>query len=323
MTATHFIGNRDIVARSILETLAYFDVFRHPLTLEEIRQFNRIPDCFPDFIEQTVSDLADSSLVKEFRGFYFLGTDTPMVDDRIKSNLLAQKRMKAAWIHSFIISRFPFVRAVFISGSLSKGVMDPDDDIDYFIITEPGRLWISRVLLTLFKRVFLLNSHRNFCLNYFIDTEHLAIPEHNIFTATEVGTILPMYNRDLYHRFLKENSWYHDYYPNMHINDNVRNSRGRLAGVLAEKLLGGKAGDRVDEWCMRITRKFLEQKYRNMTPERFQSDLESSKGVSKHHPNRQQFRILKEYQEKIKGFTNLLPGDSIETGRSFDLGKSG
>ena len=81
---------------------------------------------------------------------------------------------------------FPFVRGVFLSGSISKGFMSESDDIDYFIITAPGRLWLTRTLLILFKKIFLFNSFRNFCLNYFIDSENLYIPEHNRYTATEI-----------------------------------------------------------------------------------------------------------------------------------------
>jgi len=322
MSTKHYIDNREAFAGTILETLAYFDVFGHPLTLQEIRDFNRVPGCTFESVEFTLSDLMAKGLVHERGGFFFLGYDQRVVDDRIKANELAQKRMRAAWFYSALIARFPFVKAVLISGSLSKGVMNPDDDIDFFIITAPGRLWITRVMLTLFKRIFLLNSHRNFCLNYFIDSDHLLIPDRNVFTATEIGLILPMYNRDLYLEFLGANSWFRSFYPNMLPVETVRENPEGFAGGIIEKLLSGKRGDQLDDFCLQLTRRFLARKYQDMNPERFQSDLEMSKGVSKHHPHRQQFRVLDRFHETIRSLENRIPESMPEPGLSFEYGKS-
>jgi len=322
MSTKHYIDKSESLAGSILETLAYFDVFRHPLTLREIRDFNHAPGCTVAAIEYALPDLMARGLVHERDGYFFLGEDPQVVDDRKRANGLAQKRMQAAWFYSSLIARFPFIRAVFISGSLSKGVMEADDDIDFFIITAPGRVWIARVMLTLFKRIFLLNSYRNFCLNYFISSDNLSIPDRNIFTATEIGLILPMFNRDLYEKFLGANSWYRLFYPNMPEVETVRDNPARFAGRMIEKLLAGKRGDRMDDFCLQLTRRFLARKYQDMNPERFQSDLETSKGVSKHHPSRQQFRILSRFQDTIRSLENRMPENIPEPELSFEYGKS-
>jgi len=318
----YYTDNHKGLAKSILETLAYFDVFSHPLTLQEIRDFNQTPGCTLSMVESALIDLVAEGWVHESRGCFFLSQDETVVDSRKSANLLAQKRMQAAWFFSSLISRFPFVRAVFISGSLSKGVMDAGDDIDFFIVTVPGRLWITRVMLTLFKRIFLLNSHRNFCLNYFIDAEHLSIPDRNIFTATEIGLILPMYNRELYHKFLDVNSWYRSFYPNMPTVETVRDNPVRYLGSVIEKLLANRTGDRLDDYCLQVTRRFLAHKYQDMKPEWFQSDLETTKSVSKHHPHRQQFRVLDQYQETIGILENQLESTKDESGLSFEYGES-
>ncbi|MEZ4965453.1 MAG: hypothetical protein R2791_09430 [Saprospiraceae bacterium] len=53
----------------------------------------------------------------------------------------------------------------------------------------------------------MLNSHKYFCVNYFVDTEHLEIEDKNLFTATETVTLLPLYGRDWYEGFYKALSW--------------------------------------------------------------------------------------------------------------------
>src|SRR5690606_3777846 len=104
-----------------------------------------------------------------------------------RGNLMANKFSDIARKKAKLISQFPFVRGVMASGSLSKGYADEKSDIDFFIITIPNRLWIARTLLVLYKRIFLLNSHKFFCVNYFVDEKHLGIEEKNLFTATELA----------------------------------------------------------------------------------------------------------------------------------------
>jgi hypothetical protein len=292
----HIATNVDL-KDGIVSTLAYFAVFDHPLTADEILELSPATEYTAFSVSLILNRLVSEGIVTEKNGFYFLGKDNQQVERRKQANIYAKKRMRAAWFHAGIIARFPFVRGVLISGSLSKGVMKRKDDIDFFIITEPGRLWVVRVLLTLFKRIFLLNSYRNFCLNYFIDTDHLSIPEKNIFTATEVGLILPMYNGELYTRFLESNAWYRSYYPHLQPLFSYRNMPERPVIGLIERLLKRPLGDSLDDFCMNLTRRFLARKYREMNRERFHSDLVVEKGVSKHHPNRQQFRILERYFE--------------------------
>jgi len=76
---------------------------------------------------------------------------------------------------------------------------------------------VCRAFLTLYKKLVLGNSHRNFCLNYFIDSNNLEIPDKNIFTATEVAFLIPMYNYTLYENFICMNNWFRREFPNFKI----------------------------------------------------------------------------------------------------------
>ena len=121
MSDNHSIYNREGLLKAILATLAYFDVFSHPLTFEEILEFNRIPGCTREAVESALVDLMAYGLVRKNKSFFFLGLDETVVEQRIIANKLAQKRMHAAWFYSSLIARFPFIRAVMISGSPIEG----------------------------------------------------------------------------------------------------------------------------------------------------------------------------------------------------------
>ena len=80
--------------------------------------------------------------------------------------------MKAAKRVGTFIHRFPYVRGVYLSGSLSKhGITGKDDDLDFFIITKAGRVWAAKLLLIAFKKIVLLNSEKYFCINLLMSEE--------------------------------------------------------------------------------------------------------------------------------------------------------
>jgi len=203
------------IAQSLIKKLIYFDIFSHPLKSDEIINYCAYPNLAMKDGIRILNKLKSQNLLNYQDGFYFLGKDSSKVAKRLEENRLADKRLKTAYKYGKLIANFPFVRAVLISGSLSKHVMKPESDIDFFIITKPGKLWACRAFLTFFKKIFLGDSYRNFCLNYFIDTESLEITDKNIFTATEIAFILPVYNYTIYQEFMASNKWYRAAFPNI------------------------------------------------------------------------------------------------------------
>ncbi|HKR04400.1 MAG TPA: nucleotidyltransferase domain-containing protein [Bacteroidia bacterium] len=309
----------------ILNTLLYFDIFKYPLTKEEIEKYCHSKTYSSNEINEGLDVLVSKKFIKYSSGFYFVNDDYSIVERRINGNLLAEKFNSIAKKYSRIISKFPFVRAVFISGSLSKGYMDKESDIDYFIITAPGRLWLSRTLLVLFKKIFLLNSHKYFCVNYFIDENNLEIPDKNIFTAMELVTLVPMINDGLFKKFLGANTWTGNFFPNVDslknkIKEKKRNFPGKSPSdsfkFYSEKIFSGSIGNKLDDFCLKITLKFWKKKFLHFSEEDFKNALRSKKDVSKHHPNKFQEKVLGLYVEKINQFekkhlVSLSPKETI------------
>lgn len=292
------------LSQHLIRTLLYFDIFKYPLKGDELTRY-----CNGDWeteaeVQSALDHLVSEGLLEHAEGFYFIGEEKGRIERRQKGNALAASRMKTARRVSRFIGKFPFVRAVMLSGSLSKGYMEGDSDIDYFVVTAPGRLWLARTLLIFYKKVVLLNSHRNFCVNYFVDTEHLEIEDKNIFTATETVFLLPTYNYDLYRQFRAANTWAEAHYQNFGLQ-----SEAHVAGLnkawfrrSLEALWGGKMGTRLDTWCMKRTMKRWDQKFGDFDAESFEIALRSRKYVSKHHPQQFQKRVLDGLQQRIQNF---------------------
>ena len=301
------IAQLNRVEKGIVRTLLYFDIFSYPLTTDEIIRFH--PQQFLQSSDALVAlqVLTKKSILFRHDEYYSLNPEIVLVQKRKRGNELAQKSLKTAQKFSALISQFPFVRGIMLSGSISKDFMDEHSDIDYFIITQPGRLWLTRGLLALFKRVFLLNSHKFFCTNYLVDTQSLEIEEKNLYTAMEAATLIPVYGRELCNRFIDLNKWTKDHFPNL--------SRQRTAFIIEkdlaikrffEKVFSGRMGDGIDRWMMKLAILRWKRLYGNsLAQDEFNIAFKSKRNISKNHPRFFQKRILRHFQEKIERFETL------------------
>jgi len=207
-------------------------------------------------------------------------------------------------VMSKVIASFPFVIAILLSGSISKNRMYVDGDIDFFIITKPGRLWIARTLLVIFKKIFLLNSYKYLCLNYFVDINSLKIEDQNLFSATEIITLIPTYNYSLYKRLLNENHWVNKYYPCFKSRDDclVVNERVYFMRNLIEFLLNNKIGDRLDDLFMSITYNYRRKKFANVRHREFEQSFITKKNISTHHPDNHNINTMDKFHKSINYF---------------------
>lgn len=289
------------VSSSIVKALLYFDIFDYPLLFEEIKEYNNTEAAEVD-LTKALDELVKNKSLCFQDGFYFLPEKHEIVGRRKDGNQLAEKYFKIAMRVSRFISYFPFVRCVCISGTLSKNYFDKNSDIDYFIITAPNRLWLCRTMLVLFKKTVLLNSKKYFCVNYFVDTENLEIPDKNIFTATELVHVRPTYNSEVYNKFMANNNWVKTYYPYKTASADVLPASNNPLKKALENIFNSRWGEILDKWCFRLTIKHQKRKFPEFNEEEFDLNLRSRKNVSKHHPQGFQFKVLKAYDERIKWF---------------------
>jgi hypothetical protein len=303
---TLFEGKKKTVSNELLKTLLYFGIFHFPLSKKELKRYCGTFTT-ADEVEYELGFLEKLGYIKQHAGFYSTAEQDmdSIVERRINGNKMAEKMLKAAKRYSKLISCFPFVRGIYLSGSLSKGYADEKSDVDYFIITQPGRLWICRMMLVLFKRVFLFNSHKYFCVNYFIDSRDLEIPDKNIFTATELATLIPTCNTSLHRKLMQANSWVKEFFPNTmleSISGEGIPPNNSWVKKLGEKLFSGKFGDMLDDYCYKVTVAEWGKKFKEFTDTEFELNLRSQKNVSKHHPRGFQFKVVNAFKDKIKGF---------------------
>jgi hypothetical protein len=294
----------NLLRREVLQTLLYYDIWGYPLTLRELFAFlpMRI-DTFEEF-EIRCAGLVAQGDVSEDRGYYYApGRDPGAVDRRLAGQAHARKLWLMARLSTHVIKRFPFVRAVFVSGDLSKDSTHRESDVDFLILTAPGRLWVARMLLILFKKVILLNRKKYFCLNSFATVERMTVDERNIYQATEVAQLKPLFNSGRFHRYLAANGWIRDFFPNFDISTlplPKPNDRPSLLQRVIEFPLKALPLDRMDTALLRAMERIWERRYPQFDPETRSRIFRCTKSESRAYVGNFQEKILAQYDAKLR-----------------------
>ena len=115
-----------------------------------------------------------------------------------------------------IISKFPMIRMIGITGSASMGNCKKNDDIDLCIITKSKSLWFTRFICVALAKMMNLYG-KQVCLNLFFDEIDLTVPtqKQTQYIGHELLQMKPIINKDnTYERMLSTNSWIFSLFPN-------------------------------------------------------------------------------------------------------------
>lgn len=213
--------------QAVYRTVAYFDAFRYPLTAFEIWKFLLEP---PEAVSlHHVRTLLETSpfLRKKFvhwRGFYSLRDTPEFVRERGVRFVDAVRKYKKARRYARFIARLPYVKAVAICNSLAFFHTTKTSDIDLFIVSEPGRVWTTRLLTTLPARLFRLRpgeaKRDPICLSFFADEKHLQFAslkaqERDPYLAYWIATLVPLSGDEAFRKLREDNAWVREVLPHL------------------------------------------------------------------------------------------------------------
>ena len=290
------------IKKNILAALAYFDLFNYPLTMEEV--FLNLPSkCDQQEFEFALRCLVTDRVVYHFGKFYTLKNDYFLIERRINGNAKAEEMIAVAKKVGDFLIRFPYVRGIAISGSLSKNFADETSDVDLFIITAKNRLWIARTIMHCFKKLtFLVNKHQYFCMNYYIDELELQIREKNIYTAIEIATLIPLHGDTVFEQFYIENAWTREYLPNKCLRlTTARSLKKSLLKSSTEMLFNNWLGNKIDDLLLKISAKrWLKNiALKKLNDKGIIMGMDAGKHHSKPDPQFFQDKLIGKYQNKV------------------------
>ncbi len=243
-----------------LATLAYFDLFDYPLTIEELHRYlfgeQPSPGELKDFLD------GHRDIVSRQDGYYFLkGRDLIVVsrDEREKISLQYWKKTRR---YLPFIQFVPFVRMVGVCNTLAINNATSESDIDLFIVARKGRLFFVRFLTLLLFAFLGVRRHGNkiagrFCLSFYcdetaMDLEKIQSGHEDVYLPYWVLTMRPVYGREAYEKFARDNVWISRYFGRTlslakdYWNPNVL----RFFAWLKEFLWRGRLGDHIERILM-------------------------------------------------------------------------
>lgn len=230
------------IEQAIVSTVAYRDYFDFPVTLAEIHRFLHGFFCHFDEVARVILDSNLCHTRLETDGLYYcLSGRSALLPDRYEREKRAQLKTLSARNVARILANIPHIRMVALSGSLAARNSTPGDDLDFFCITEQGKLWRARALVLGIKFLDSKITKNKVCPNYFLSTKSLKLDNTCMYIAHEIAQMVPMYGLEAYLEMRTQNDWVNAYLPNAKQYPKMTNELCVSASKPVKTLL---------EWCM-------------------------------------------------------------------------
>lgn len=305
----------DSLASAILRTVLYADIFSFSMTPEEIHHFliHNQPVSLTD-VKHALATFPDlKQKLNIVQGYVTCIGREELVDLRLERERSSQQLWPRARRYGIWLSRLPFVRMVALTGALAmRNAAHANDDVDYLLVTAPGRVWLARAFSILLVRLARLDGIE-LCPNYVVAESALEQQRRDLFIAHEVTQMIPLYGIDLYWQMRDRNRWVDAHLPNaggmFREYDECSIGHGwTVIKQAIEMLLRGHIGDRLEEWeYRRKLRRFAQEMTKNHAAH---LDQQQVKG----HFNDHGHPILRKYQEQLQRYgledmRVMMPGD--------------
>ena len=199
--------------------------------------------------------------------YYFLSGHEDIVEMRRRSIVPTDLKLAKAQRVMKYVSWLPFLRAIFISSSVATETAHAESDIDFFVVTAPGRIWLVRLALNVILRLFGLRIYGKkrkdrACLCFFVDTDHLdlspwRIAPDDIHFIYWLHQMIPLYDpENKYEKFLMANQWTGQYVPyirNEYFSSNLlRKVKKNRFKKITEKIVLQRLGDFLEQLAQKI-----------------------------------------------------------------------
>lgn len=237
---------------AVRATVAYADIFDMPIEPAHLHRFLVGAAATEAEAEKAVDRLvAEDQLVRSNGVIHLAGRDE-VVDIYHDRTDRAATMWREAEQWGRRIGRLPFVRMVAVTGGLAVDSVADHDDIDYFIVTRPGRLWLTRLSIVVLGRLARLRN-ADLCPNYIVSDAVLEMDEQTVYVARELAQMVAVVGPDLCAEVRRRNEWMFDFLPNATIEGDLGHAVPQRIGPVrrfCERLLLIAPLDRVEAWEM-------------------------------------------------------------------------
>lgn len=188
--------------RSIANGLAFFDIFRRPLTLMEAWRWQGQESARPLDLLETSDRLA--GLASSGHGLYRLSDGSACKRTRWQRYRLAEAKFRRARWFAWWARFLPSVRLVAVGNSLAWSHAAEESDIDLFVVTAPKTVWVTRLVLGGFLKLFRLrptptDQKDKLCLSFLVseaalDLSALMTGPDDVYFRYWLAALVPLYD---------------------------------------------------------------------------------------------------------------------------------
>ncbi len=228
----------------VLSTLAYYQALGVPslTTMEILRYWTPWPSLRQDFGEakqkkspdadipapsfyqamRCIDALTQKGVVQIKNGYVALFGEPDFFHRRIEAKKQGVKKRRICLRFTRFVPYIPFVRMLALTGSLAVDNADEQSDIDILVGSANGRIWTTRILITILFQLLGKRRHGNkvknrICLNHYLALNPLSrneaaqpsfrlVPEA-LTTAHIYAQAIPLWGKDIFHATQTANPW--------------------------------------------------------------------------------------------------------------------
>jgi hypothetical protein len=283
---------------AICATVLYADTFDFPLDRAEVHRDLISVAATPDNTNQAIVALLANGRLALDEGLLVLPGREGLAGLRRTRCARARAMWPSARRMGRLFAHVPYVRMVAVTGSLAADNPDDRADLDYMLITQPGRLWSVRAMAVTLVRL----AHRagiRVCPNYLLSTRALVLDHQDLFTAHELLQLVPLSGPMTYQALQWRNAWTARWLPNRTIRTASPGPQTATAAQhIGEAILRGFPGDGFEAW--EASRK---QARLNM----MESDARFTSDVCEGHFGNSRRRTLHDFEQRCRQLAIRCP----------------
>ncbi|MCX6795432.1 MAG: hypothetical protein NT165_01705 [Candidatus Falkowbacteria bacterium] len=287
------------LAEAILMTFAFFDTFNYPLTLFEVWRLCSLRADFGD-IERAVVEEFLFSRLEQKNGFYFLRGRENLVEERRAFSIISEQKMRRAKRAVRLWHFIPGLKGVALCNNFYYRATS---DIDLFIITAKGSLWLTRFFSVSIAHLAGFRIYKNkvanqLCLSFFVsddslDLASLMLPDSDPYFIYWFAFLDPIFDDGVFRNLWQENQKILQKLPNYSCPSAapfrvIKEKQHRIWPIFFERL--------VRPWQERRL------KNKKIKPENEASGVVISDRVIKVHENDRRREFKNRYEENIKKY---------------------
>ncbi|MDA3839712.1 MAG: hypothetical protein PF572_01355 [Patescibacteria group bacterium] len=296
---------------AIVETIAFFDLFSFPLTVNEVLKYLKLKSNYVD-VSDKLQVLVEKKIVERKGGLFYLYGKEEYVQERKKRYNYSDRKLKIALKMTTLFRFIPWIRLICVANLIGRDNLRDKSDIDLFIVSDKNRLWLTRFFAVMLAKLLNVRPQKNdtkdkICLSFFVSVEQMDMSlvrkgENDIYFNYWFLNLAPIYSRgNSFTEFIESNKKIIDEFPNYFTQDisakrKIKEFNNNFYKRNWEVLFGG-----LEKTIKKLQLKIMPENLLRLIPEK-KGVIVSDKIIKLHLEDKRE-EFLKKYNESISKIT--------------------